>query len=337
MEVGVSFTGGGGGNEVCCRVCRAQFSTAELFTEHQCRGGPVSLSSVGPGPGGSRFWCGLCRKPFTQKISLQYHNIYVHGGERKAACPHCDFRAPDKAKLSLHLRTHSHHRPFVCQQCGAAFKFRSTHRAHVARHTNSGSFVCSQCSKAFTMESELREHHRIHLPDRPFLCNMCGMTFKQKKRLRVHHRAVHLRDKRFVCDVCGSSHINNWNLQTHMKTHTQMDTMCHNVCDQCGSTFRGRAGLAAHIRLRHSETRSQRSQGTYPVVEVARDQQSSQAQFQVKEENIEHVLVPQQESDLKMIEVYSCNSCNHLCDSLEQLATHMQIHHHLLLYPDLVP
>ncbi|KAK3875343.1 hypothetical protein Pcinc_019789 [Petrolisthes cinctipes] len=110
------------------------------------------------------------------------------------------------------------------------------------------------------MESELREHHRIHLPDRHFLCNVCGMTFKQKKRLRVHHRAVHLRDKCFVCNVCGSSHINNWNLQTHMKTHTQMDAMCHNMCDQCGSMFRGRAGLAAHIRLRHRDTRQQQQQ-----------------------------------------------------------------------------
>lgn len=109
------------------------------------------------------------------------------------------------------------------------------------------------------------------------------------------------------------------------------------MCDQCGSTFRGRAGLAAHIRLRHSETRPQRSQGTYQVVEVSHDQQLSQTQPQVKEENIEHVLVPQQESDLKMIEVYSCNSCSHLCDSWERLATHMQTHHHLLLYPELVP
>ncbi|KAK3860521.1 hypothetical protein Pcinc_033440 [Petrolisthes cinctipes] len=154
------------------------------------------------------------------------------------------------------------------------------------------------------MESELREHHRIHLPDRPFLCNVCGMTFKQKKRLRVHHRAVHLRDKRFVCNVCGSSHINNWNLQTHMTTHTQMDAMCHNMCDQCGSMFRGRAGLAAHIRLRHSDTRQQQQQ----------QQQQHQEQHQQHHTN-----------------------CYHLCDSWEHLASHMQRNHHLLLYPELVP
>ncbi|KAK3883769.1 hypothetical protein Pcinc_011943 [Petrolisthes cinctipes] len=228
------------------------------------------------------------------------------------------------------------------------------------------------------MESELREHHRIHLPDRPFLCNVCGMTFKQKKRLRVHHRAVHLRDKRFVCNVCGSSHINNWNLQTHMKTHTQMDTMCHNMCDQCGSMFRGRAGLAAHIRLRHSDTRPQQQQQqhqdqhttttSYQVIDASPEHKQQQQQqqhttttttshqinegipehqeqeheeqfthVQIKEENIEHVLVPQQDSDLKMIEVYSCNSCYHLCDSWEHLASHMQRNHHLLLYPELVP
>lgn len=264
-----------------------------------------------------RFACNICRKTFSQKISLQYHNVYVHDGERKAACPHCDYRAPDKAKLSVHLRTHSEIRPFVCDTCGGSFKFRSTYRAHVARHTNSGPFVCEYCKKAFMMASELQEHSRIHGVVRPFACQLCGMTFKQKKRLRVHNRAVHLQDKRYVCDICGSSHINNWNLRGHMKTHLHVDNNCSNVCELCGSNFRGKAGLGAHMRMRHPETREPPRQ-SFQVLELG-----------IEPEAIEHSSMEPQAGDveLKMIEVYSCNTCGLLCDSLDQLTAHSADQH----------
>lgn len=307
--------------EVCCRCCRRVFTSVYQFYTHRCRGHPTR---------GRRFHCSICGKTFTQKISLQYHNIYVHDGERKAACPHCDYRAPDKAKLSVHLRTHSKLRPFVCESCGASFKFRSTYRSHVARHTNSGNFVCSQCNKAFMMASELREHCRIHAVDRPFVCSLCGMTFKQKKRLRVHHRAVHLRDKRYVCDVCGSSHINNWNLRAHMKTHLPLATSC-NVCENCGSTFRGRAGLAAHIRLRHGDGRQQQHQEHQQQYEI------DEVLGLPSEEAIEHIMEPQPDvMELKMIEVYSCTTCGQLCESLDQLTTHTDREHKVFVYPHLV-
>ncbi|XP_042211626.1 oocyte zinc finger protein XlCOF26-like [Homarus americanus] len=293
--------------EVCCRSCRRAFLNVQQLRGHRCRGHPS---------GCRQFACNTCGKTFTQKISLQYHNIYVHNGERKAACPHCDYKAPDKAKLSVHLRTHSKLRPFVCQSCGASFKFRSTYRSHVARHTNSGNFVCSQCNKAFTMASELKEHSRIHAVDRPFSCTLCGMAFKQKKRLRVHHRAVHLRDKRYTCMVCGSSHINNWNLRAHMRTHIHEDAPYPNACEHCGSTFRGRAGLAAHLRLRHGEGQQ--------VVEVVPQE----------EEVIEHIIDPQQDIlDTKMIEVFSCTTCGQLCESLDHLTSHTQ-QNHQVTYPD---
>lgn len=299
--------------EVCCRYCRRVFTSVHFFQAHRCRGRPAQMK---------KFPCIECGKTFTQKISLQYHNIYVHNGERKAACPHCEYRAPDKAKLSVHLKIHSKFRPFVCEFCGASFKFQSTHRSHVARHTNSGKYVCDQCNKAFMMNSELLEHCRTHASDRPFVCTICSMTFKQRKRLRIHHRAVHLRDKRYVCAVCGSSHINNWNLQAHMKTHAQADSSYVHVCSYCGSTFKGRAGLAAHIRLRHNGDNTQpqeQCREKYEVVEILGLQ---------KAEGIQHFLEPQAEtSELKMIEVYCCTYCGQLCESFKELKAHTRIDH----------
>ncbi|XP_063589543.1 zinc finger and SCAN domain-containing protein 12-like isoform X4 [Penaeus indicus] len=297
----------GGASAVCCRWCRRVFFSQPQLAGHKCKGRPVKER---------RFACNICRKTFSQKISLQYHNVYVHDGERKAACPHCDYRAPDKAKLSVHLRTHSEVRPYVCDTCGGSFKFRSTYRAHVARHTNSGPFVCEYCKKAFMMASELQEHSRIHAVVRPFACQLCGMTFKQKKRLRVHHRAVHLQDKRYVCDICGSSYINNWNLRGHMKTHLHVDNSYTNACELCGSNFRGKAGLAAHMRMRHPETREPRQ--SFQVLDVG-----------IEPEAIEHSSMEPQAGDveLKMIEVYSCGTCGLLCESLEQLTSHSADQH----------
>lgn len=307
--------------QVSCRHCRREFSSRQEFDGHRCRSQASSNSS-----GGRRFPCNQCGKTFTQKISLQYHNIYVHNGERKAACPHCDYRAPDKAKLSVHLRTHSKVRPYVCGFCRASFKFRSTYRSHVARHTNSGNYVCSQCNKAFTMASELREHCRIHGLERPFVCPLCSMTFKQKKRLRVHHRAVHLRDKRFVCDVCGSCHINNWNLRAHMKTHIQSDSTYANFCKHCGSIFRGRAGLAAHMRLRHGTECIQQN-----LPEEEEEDTEDEEQLLVEKygmvlrltnnEEIEHIIEPELIQKVK-IEIYPCSYCGQLFESMEQMHTH---------------
>nr|XP_045626452.1 uncharacterized protein LOC123775358 isoform X5 [Procambarus clarkii] len=339
----------GGGVEtaaVCCRCCRRVFVNVQQLEGHRCRG---------RASGDRRFPCTTCGKTFTQKISLQYHNIYVHDGERKAACPHCDYKAPDKAKLSVHLRTHSKLRPYVCECCGASFKFRSTYRSHVARHTNSGNFVCSQCNKAYMMASELREHCRIHAVDRPFVCTLCGMTFKQKKRLRVHHRAVHLRDKRYVCDVCGSTHINNWNLQAHMRTHLNLETAYTNVCEHCGSSFRGRAGLAAHLRLRHGENQPQQQQQQHHTTPLHRltplhplspqphlpQRQARQGYHMVEilglpsGEAIEHILEPQPDDmELKMIEVYSCTDCGQLCESMEEFTTHNDTTHNNITHDD---
>ncbi|KAG0726607.1 Zinc finger protein 41 [Chionoecetes opilio] len=331
----MSFSEPGGGEdesgEVCCRHCRRDFASLRAFDAHRCRS---HLSSIAvERTGDKKFLCTVCGKTFTQKISLQYHHIYVHNGERKAACPHCDYRAPDKAKLSVHLRTHSKLRPFVCELCKATFKFRSTYRSHVARHTNSGNYVCSQCNKAFTMASELREHRRIHGQERPFVCPLCAMTFKQKKQLRVHHRAVHLRDKRYVCEVCGACHINNWNLRAHMKTHVQADIACANFCKLCGSIFRGRAGLAAHMRLRHGDEAPQ-PKNQVVVWEEEEDEEDKELVKKLEEnyqkmlsEAIEHVVEPQAKHEVKMIEVYSCSCCGQLCESLEQLRAHSFTEH----------
>ncbi|CAL4164921.1 unnamed protein product, partial [Meganyctiphanes norvegica] len=258
---------------VSCRSCHLSFPNENQFNSHRChaeRNKDIKL-----------FECGECGKLFSQKISLQYHNIYVHGGERKAVCPHCDYKAPDKAKLSIHMRSHSQIRPFVCNICGATFKFRATLKTHVARHTNAGDYVCSICKKAFRTDSMLREHSRIHSSERPFICVLCGMAFKQRKRLRVHERAVHLQDKRYACDICGSTYINNWNLRNHMRTHAHLNVLATYTCSTCATTFRGKIGIGdriAHIPLRHSQKHPCTYRGLFKF--LAKDHQQTSQSFQ---------------------------------------------------------
>ena len=290
--------------QVSCRTCRKVCLNEDYFVSHRCRGQETGKKH--------RFICNTCGKSFKQKIGLQYHNIYIHNGERKAACPHCSYRAPDKAKLSLHLRKHSKARPFVCEICNASFKVRSTYKTHVARHSNSGKHVCIHCNKAFVMLSQYEEHCQIHNVERPFACSQCGMTFKQKKRLRVHLRAVHYHDKRFVCTICGSAHINNWNLQIHMKTHNYVSIGYPNVCVHCGSTFRGKAGLAAHMRMRH------------PMMFVGMSLNS--------EEIIEHILDPSPPVDPLKVEVFSCSFCGLPFESFDLLTEHTTTEHEVFIY-----
>ncbi|XP_068214978.1 uncharacterized protein [Palaemon carinicauda] len=289
---------------VSCRYCRKLFLNKEQFLAHCCKGQRTDK--------GRKFVCTKCGRSFAQKIGLQYHNVYIHKGERKAACPHCSYWAADKAKLSVHLRTHSNLRPYVCEFCNASFKFRSTYRNHVARHTNSGKHVCTQCNKTFLILSDLEQHSEIHSLKRPYVCSQCGMAFKQKNRLRIHLRAVHYQDKRFSCTICGSTHINNWNLQVHMKTHSYVNIGYPNVCIHCGSTFRGKAGLAAHMRMRH------------PMMLVGVSLGS--------EEAIEHILDPSPPVDPLMVEVFSCSLCGLLFESLDLLTDHTTTEHEVFIY-----
>lgn len=305
---------------VSCRSCHRNFHHENQFNSHRCHAEKNRDIKM--------FSCDECGKMFSQKISLQYHTIYVHGGERKAACPHCDYKAPDKAKLSLHMRTHSQIRPYICNVCGATFKFKATLKTHVARHSNAGDYVCSICKKAFCTDSMLKEHSRIHSSERPFICVLCGMSFKQRKRLRIHERAVHLQDKRYACDICGSTYINNWNLKNHMRTHAHLNVLATYTCSTCSTTFRGKAGLAAHMRMRHGDMGEQE----YKVVEVVQlavggskgstENQGLSGAVSIEHQALATDALPTEDVELRLIEIHSCYLCGHLCDSLDQLQQH---------------
>jgi KRAB domain-containing zinc finger protein len=50
-------------------------------------------------------------------------------------------------------------------------------------------------------------------------CDICGKGFSQNYNLRTHIK-THTADKPYKCDVCGKEFSQNSNLHTHIRTHT---------------------------------------------------------------------------------------------------------------------
>ena len=85
---------------------------------------------------------------------------------------------------------------------------------------------CFKCNDKFTNISELNKHVQIRHP-RTFGCNRCDKKFVKRFELETHLKD-HTNAETFKCDQCGKSFLLKWRLKKHEEIHgTKSQKFCH--------------------------------------------------------------------------------------------------------------
>lgn len=164
-----------------CLVCGVKVATAGELTEHKVQH--------------QRHQCGICRRRFQCRVTLELHVLKHSKKERRHKCDLCEMRYACAFALRSHQRrAHTAERPHRCGQCALGFVERWELNAHM--------------KKQHTMLRALRPHR----------CDECADTFRTLDALRVH-REKHAGRFRYQCGVCGRNQHSGPLLVQHMRDY----------------------------------------------------------------------------------------------------------------------
>ena len=63
-------------------------------------------------------------------------------------------------------------------------------------------------------------------------CSECDLTFKNKSLLRKHTKTEHWTPTVKVCEYCDEIFVENWELEIHLKIHSEAETYQRDECDK---------------------------------------------------------------------------------------------------------
>ena len=113
---------------------------------------------------------------------------------------------------------------------------------------------CDECGKSFKDKHSLKSHiHRAHLaPElRKAVCDLCGKLFKHKGNVKEHKTLVHGASEAVECEVCKKVFNNQRYLNSHMRIHTNPESL-KRKCEMCDKMiFKG--NLKMHVKSVHLE------------------------------------------------------------------------------------
>lgn len=79
------------------------------------------------------FVCRKCGKEFSQKQTLQYHDISQHTGSYRFTCHQCGKGFYQRYRFQGHLRMHANIRSYICPDCGKGFFSGDAKRDHMKK------------------------------------------------------------------------------------------------------------------------------------------------------------------------------------------------------------
>ena len=142
---------------------------------------------------------------FSSKTGLNFHERYLHLGERPYKCDQCSRTFIRTDELKLHKRYHEDRelkKGAMCSQCGMVFNSSASRIRHENTvHHNIRRHACKSCGKKFASSQALDRHARIHSDLKPHRCTECGQQFRELAHLKVHFR-THTGEKPISCPNC---------------------------------------------------------------------------------------------------------------------------------------
>ena len=134
---------------------------------------------------------------------------------------------------------------FQCKHCMILFISSVTLERHQIVHRFKRPYFCDICGKQYTY-SGLKRHKVTHM-ENTASCDICGQYFPNNSALNIHVKIAHTKIRK----KCGICKLEVYNLEWHMKTHSERDRL---KCDVCGNDFSSKGNLEVHKKLKHSTT-----------------------------------------------------------------------------------
>ena len=218
-----------------CIGCGFNCDTREKLMDH------IQEHETGSNEARNLYTCEHCQSKFLSEYVMLTHKRNVHSLSESLSCEICGKEFKNSKFLANHIERHqkeqlvggpeSNTDEFICQllvpekgdvPCGKTFKLKNNLERHIkTSHMNIKQHQCNDCGKKFVDSTRLKEHRWIHTDHRPIKCTLCDKGFRHQNHLRHHMAKIHGKDKEFSCHICPKKFVYNYQLKTHLLSHSQ--------------------------------------------------------------------------------------------------------------------
>ena len=110
---------------------------------------------------------------------------------------------------------------------------------------------CELCDYRADSKARVGQHMRLHSEERPFACSLPGCSFRTKYPQGVKdHEPRHdpVLSTRYKCTICSKAFATDYQLERHVRVHTQEK---HKKCPHCDFKTVNITGLISHQKKVH--------------------------------------------------------------------------------------
>ncbi|KAK3581280.1 hypothetical protein CHS0354_033013, partial [Potamilus streckersoni] len=118
----------------------------------------------------------------------------------------------------------------------------------------STTYTCTLCNQMFSNKEGLQDHMRYHLREDPQFSSITKDGPKKSKKTwkpRAESKRLH------QCHICMKTLTRNWDLQRHIRTHSEPKGTVNFICELCGSGFSDKANYKRHVKGHNEEKKHQ--------------------------------------------------------------------------------